>query len=189
MGILGIWLLAAGLAMDCFSVSVASGTLLKRVNLPVFFRMAVFFGLFQGVMPWIGWSAARFFSDEIQSYDHWVAFALLGFLGVRMIVEGLKPEDETRFDPTRLSVTLTLAVATSIDALAVGVTFAFMGYRDAGSLLLPTGIIGIVSLLFSLAGSFIGAMARKLLKFRMEIVGGIVLIGLGTKILLEHLLG
>ncbi len=183
-----IWLLAFSLAMDCFSVSVASGALLKKIVVRTIIRTAFFFGLFQAAMPLLGWFAASLFSDKIQACDHWIAFGLLGLLGVKMIVEGIKPEnDGCHFDISRLAVVLTLAVATSIDALAVGITFAFTGYADFGSLLFPVGIIGVVSFAMSVAGSLFGALARRLLNFKMEIIGGLVLIGLGTKILIEHL--
>ena len=174
-----IWLLAFSLAMDCFSVSVASGALLKKIVVRTIIRTAFFFGLFQAAMPLLGWFAASLFSDKIQACDHWIAFGLLGLLGVKMIVEGIKPEnDGCHFDISRLAVVLTLAV---------GITFAFTGYADFGSLLFPVGIIGAVSFAMSVAGSLFGALARRLLNFKMEIIGGLVLIGLGTKILIEHL--
>lgn len=187
MGLFSIFLLAVGLAADCFSVSVASGVLLRRARWGIFLKMAFFFGLFQAAMPLLGWWAASLFSDNIHALDHWIAFGLLGFIGGKMIFDGLRPEEEASFDPSRLSVVLALAVGTSIDALAVGITFSFMGYKTLQSLLLPTGIIGIVSLVASLAGSLLGALACRLLKFRMELAGGIVLVGLGLKILIEHL--
>ena len=161
---------------------------MKKVVARTIIRTAFFFGLFQAAMPLLGWFAASLLSDKIQACDHWIAFGLLGLLGVKMIVEGIKPEnDGCHFDISRLAVVLTLAVATSIDALAVGITFAFTGYADFGSLLFPVGIIGAVSFAMSVAGSLFGALARRLLNFKMEIIGGLVLIGLGTKILIEHL--
>ena len=182
-----IWLLAVGLAMDCFAISIASGILLKRTLWRPMLIMAFFFGLFQALMPVIGWAAAYGFADLIIDFDHWVAFAMLGFLGVKMIIEGLNDDESKQFDATRLSVMLSLSVATSIDALAVGISFAFTGYNSLQSLLLPVAAIGLASFVLSLAGSIVGSCARRLLKFRMEIVGGIVLIGIGSKILLEHL--
>lgn len=140
-------------------------------------------------MPLIGWLAAFQFASLIQDYDHWIAFALLAFLGIRMIKEGCKDEEECSFNPTKLKVILTLAVATSIDALAVGVTFAFMQMNGFKAVIGPVGMIGIASFLMSFAGSIIGVTFGKRFRFRMEIVGGIVLIGIGTKILIEHLLG
>ncbi len=185
MGSIGIWLLAVSLAMDCFSVALASGMILKKVERATFLKMSFFFGLFQGLMPVIGWAVAKLFSEYIRSCDHWVAFFLLSFLGVRMIVESFKDEDKCHFDPRRLSVILALAVATSIDALAVGVTFAFID-MDAAEMLCSVGVIGLVSFLFALIGNFVGVKVRQKLRFRMEWIGGVVLIGLGVKILCEH---
>ena len=180
-------MLAVSLAMDCFSVSLASGMVMKRIHRPTVLKMAFFFGLFQALMPVIGWLVAGLFSSMIRDYDHWIAFALLSLLGVRMIAESFKKQEDCNFDPRRLPVILTLAVATSIDALAVGVTFAFIKMTEE-QMLVAVGIIGAVSFIFSAIGSYIGVMASNRLKFRMEWIGGIVLIGLGTKILCEHLL-
>lgn len=187
MGVLELFLLALGLAADCFTVSVAGGVLLRRVNWPLFFRMAFFFGLFQAVMPLLGWLGGSTFSGYIQPVDHWVAFGLLSFLGFKMVAEGCKPQEEARFDPSRLSYVLVLAVGTSIDAFAVGITFAFMGYGSLTSLSLPLWMIGIVSFFASVVGSCLGAWCGRRMKFRMEFVGGIVLIAIGLRILIEHL--
>ena len=205
---LEIWLLAIGLAMDCFAVSIASGIILKRVQLRPMLIMALAFGFFQALMPLLGWIGASFFSHLIESIDHWIAFAILAFLGGRMIMESFKDEDcRHEFDPTKLKVVaalevcpkeenplafktmLMLAVATSIDALAVGVSFAFLGVCNFASILPPIGIIGFVSFALSLAGLMFGircgcGIARKL---RSELWGGIILIVIGTKILIEHL--
>lgn len=187
---LAIWLLAVGLAMDCFAVSIASGIILKRVRPCPMLAMALAFGFFQALMPLLGWIGASFFSHLIESIDHWIAFAILAFLGGRMVMESLKDEDcRHEFDPTSPKVVLALAVATSIDALAVGVSFAFLGVGSFASILPPTGIIGLVSLVLSLVGLMFGircgcGIARKL---RAELWGGIILIGIGTKILIEHL--
>ena len=129
MTTLEIWLLAVSLAIDCFTVSVTSGIILRRIQWRTFLKMAFFFGFFQALMPLIGWSGANHFSHLIEAYDHWIAFGLLAFLGIRMIREYFKDIEECSFDPTRLKVILTLAVATSIDALAVGISFAFTGYK------------------------------------------------------------
>lgn len=186
---LEIWLLAIGLAMDCFAVSIASGIILKRVQLRPMLIMALAFG-FSGTHA-IAWLDRRqFFSHLIESIDHWIAFAILAFLGGRMIMESFKDEDcRHEFDPTKLKVVAALAVATSIDALAVGVSFAFLGVCNFASILPPIGIIGFVSFALSLAGLMFGircgcGIARKL---RSELWGGIILIVIGTKILIEHL--
>lgn len=187
---LEIWLLAIGLAMDCFAVSIASGILLKRMQLRPMLVMAISFGFFQALMPLLGWIGASFFSHLIESVDHWIAFAILLFLGGRMVLESFKDEDcKQEFDPTKLKVVLALAVATSIDALAVGVSFAFLGIRDCSAILPPIGIIGFVSFVISMIGLMFGirfgcGIARKL---KAELWGGIILILIGLKILIEHL--
>ena len=188
MSILEIWLLAVSLAIDCFTVSITSGIILHRIRWGIFLKMAFLFGLFQAAMPFLGWLGASRFNHLIETYDHWIAFALLAFLGIRMIREHFKDEEERSFDPTRMTVILTLAVATSIDALAVGISFAFTGFRTLSSLLYPLTAIGIASFVISLAGSLIGVFFGKRFNLRVEIFGGLVLIGIGVKILFEHLL-
>ena len=187
---LDIWLLAIGLAMDCFAVSIASGIIMKSIRLRPMLSMAFAFGFFQALMPLLGWIGASFFSHLIEDWDHWIAFAILVFLGGRMVCESFKDEEcRHEFDPTNLKVLLTLAVATSIDALAVGISFAFLGTYSIYTILPPIGIIGLVSFVLSLAGLMFGicfghGLARKL---RAELWGGIILIAIGTKILIEHL--
>ena len=187
---LEIWLLAIGLAMDCFAVSIASGIILKRIQWRPMLVMALAFGLFQALMPFIGWMFAKTFSHLIESIDHWIAFGILAFLGGRMIMESFKDEDcKHEYDPTSLKVVLALAVATSIDALAVGVSFAFLGIKQFSAILSPIGIIGFVSFALSMVGLMFGirfgcGIARRL---RAELWGGIILVIIGTKILVEHL--
>ena len=187
---LEIWLLAIGLAMDCFAVSIASGIILKRVRMRPMLIMALAFGFFQALMPLLGWIGASFFSHLIENIDHWIAFAILAFLGGRMVLESFKDEDcRHEFDPTSLKVVSALAVATSIDALAVGVSFAFLGVRSFSSILPSIGIIGFVSFALSFVGLMFGirfgcGIARTL---RAELWGGVILIIIGTKILIEHL--
>lgn len=187
---LEIWLLAVGLAMDCFAVSIVSGILLKRVRLRPMLVIAVSFGFFQALMPLLGWMGASFFSHLIEHIDHWIAFGILTFLGGRMIAESLKDEERKHeYDPTSLKVVLALAVATSIDALAVGVSFAFLGITQYSAILSPVGIIGFVSFALSLIGLMFGirfgcGLAHKL---RAEFWGGVILAIIGVKILIEHL--
>ena len=186
-----IWLLAVGLAMDCFAISIASGILLKRTLWRPMLMMAFFFGLFQALMPLIGWACASTFSHLIEDVDHWIAFAILAFLGGRMVRESFKEEDcRQAFAPTRLKVVLMLAVATSIDALAVGVSFAFLGMKSVTTILSPVGIIGFVSFALSLIGLTFGirfgcGFARRL---KAERWGGVILVLIGLKILIEHLI-
>ncbi|MDR0989694.1 MAG: manganese efflux pump MntP family protein [Prevotellaceae bacterium] len=185
-----LWLLAIGLAMDCFAVSIASGIILKRVEWRPMLIMAFSFGLFQAAMPLIGWMGAGMFSYLIQEFDHWIAFAILAFLGFRMIKESFKNEEQKHdYNPRNLKVVLALAVATSIDALAIGISFAFLGMDTYGEIASSVLIIGAVSFLFSMVGLMLGArchhgIARRL---RVELLGGIILILIGTKIVIEHL--
>jgi putative Mn2+ efflux pump MntP len=179
-------LLAISLAMDCFTVSITSGIILKRVHLRTFLTMAFFFGLFQAMMPLIGWFGAAQFSHLIEAYDHWIAFGLLAFLGGRMIVQSFGGEEDNHFDPTLFTTILTLSVATSIDALAVGVSFAFSGITTWGEIALPILLIGLASFILSLVGSFIGVFFGLRIHFRIEWVAGLVLIAIGVRILIEH---
>jgi putative Mn2+ efflux pump MntP len=186
MTLIELILLAVSLAMDCFTVSITSGIILKRVQVRTFLTMAFFFGLFQALMPLIGWFGAAQFSHLIEAYDHWIAFGLLAFLGGRMIRQSFGGEEEAHFDPTRFATILTLSVATSIDALAVGVSFAFSGIDTWGQIALPILLIGLASLVLSLAGSFIGVFFGQRIHFRVEWVAGLILIAIGVRILMEH---
>ena len=152
--------------------------------------MAFAFGLFQAIMPFIGWMFAKSFSHLIESVDHWIAFAILAFLGGRMILESFKEEECCKlFNPANPKVVLTMAIATSIDALAIGISFAFLGVQDYTEILPPISIIGFVSFVMSLIGLIFGiqcgcGIARKL---KAELWGGIILVIIGLKILIEHL--
>lgn len=187
MSIIEIWLLAVSLAIDCFTVSVAGGVILRKVEWKTFLKTGFFFGLFQAMMPFFGWLAAKGFHRYIEAYDHWIAFGLLTFLGARMIKEHFSGGESESFSPRKLKVILTLAVATSIDALAVGISFAFTGFSALRSLAYPLTAIGLTSFALSVAGNLIGAFFGKRFHPRMEIFGGLVLIGIGVKILVEHL--
>lgn len=193
MNLLDICLLAVALAMDCLAVSIASGVLMRshsQSTLRPPLRMALLFGFFQMLMPLVGWLGISWFSRQLEAYDHWIAFGLLLFIGGNMIREAFGPEEEEHFNPARLRTQLLLAVVTSIDALAVGISFACTGYRQLSQLVLPLAIIGGVSFLFSMAGNRVGfcfgqSIARRL---KPELLGGIILILIGIKILLSHLL-
>ena len=205
MSLIDIILLAVALAMDCLTVSIVSGVIdngqLKMDNGQLAarsnnfqlsqLRMAFLFGLFQAMMPLIGWLGISHFQAYMEAYDHWIAFTMLGFIGGRMVWESFGPEEEQHFNPRRLRTQLLLAVATSIDALAVGISFACTGYTAVGQLTLPLIIIGVVSFLFSLIGYQLGARFGRSIARRLkpELFGGIILIGIGVKILAEHLFG
>ena len=195
MSLIDIILLAVALAMDCLTVSIVSGVIeVKSEEVKSekwwIIRMALLFGLFQAMMPLIGWLGISHFQTYMEAYDHWIAFTMLGFIGGRMVWESFGSDEEQHFNPRKLRTQLLLAIATSIDALAVGISFACTGYTAVGQLTLPLIIIGVVSFLFSLIGYRLGArfgrsIARKL---KPELFGGIILIGIGVKILAEHLL-
>lgn len=191
MSVFEIWLVSVGLAMDCFAVSIACGMLLKRTEWHPILMTAFFFGLFQAMMPLGGWLGTSTFSHLIEKVDHWIAFGILAYLGINMINESRKGETCRKdYNPRKLKVICTLAVATSIDALAVGISFACLGYRHLTDILSPVSIIGAVSFAMSITGALIGiscgnGSARKL---KAEMFGGIILIIIGTKILMEHLL-
>ena len=196
MSLIDIILLAVALAMDCLTVSIVSGVIeVKSEEVKSekwwIIRMALLFGLFQAMMPLIGWLGISHFQTYMEAYDHWIAFTMLGFIGGRMVWESFGSDEEQHFNPRKLRTQLLLAIATSIDALAVGISFACTGYTAVGQLTPPLIIIGVVSFLFSLIGYRLGArfgrsIARKL---KPELFGGIILIGIGVKILMEHLFG
>ena len=204
MNLLDIILLAVALAMDCFTVSIVSGVIDHgdwhndsseakiRVPVPVIYlRMAFLFGLFQALMPVVGWLGISHFQTYMEAYDHWIAFGLLGFIGGKMIWESFGDEEDQHFNPSRLRTQLLLAVATSIDALAIGISFACTGITELSQLTMPLLIIGIVSFLFSIFGYHLGRRFGKAITRRLkpELFGGIILVLIGLKILLSHLLG
>lgn len=183
-------LIAVALAMDCFTVSVVGGVITRKNRWGKVLRMAFLFGFFQALMPLIGWLAIHYFQSSVEAFDHWIAFGLLAFIGIKMIKDAFSPEEEAHMDPTLLRTQLLLAVATSIDALAVGISLSCTGYETLGQLAVPLLVIGVVSFLFSIIGHSLGvrfgeAVARR---WKPELVGGIILIGIGIKILIEHLL-
>lgn len=187
MTLFEITLIAVALAMDCLAVSIASGITLKRVLWSTFLTMGFLFGVFQGGMTLIGWALTNWASQMTEAWDHWLAFTLLSFLGGKMIYEHFTNEDcNKNFNPTNLWVIITLSVATSIDALAVGISFACLETYDILSILSPVFIIGIVAFLFSIIGSIIGATIGNKVRIHAELFGGILLIAIGLKILLEH---
>ncbi len=177
-------LIALGLAMDAFAVSVTSGVTVTHDRLKSALTAALFFGSFQAFMPVIGWFGGSEFSDFITGYDHWIAFGLLALIGGKMIHESMTTEPgERTANLLDLRVLTFLAIATSIDALAVGVTFAFLDV----SIIVPVIVIGIVTFVLSFLGVYIGNRFVGFFEKRIEIVGGLILIGIGLKILLEDL--
>lgn len=181
-------LIAIALAMDCFAVSTVCGVIINARDKRTMFTLAFFFGLFQAAMPLIGWVLTREFSSYIEAVDHWIAFGMLALIGTKMIIDSFK-EEESVINPQKLGSQLLLAIATSIDALAVGITYACTGYTTLGQLGAPLVTIGLVSFAFSIAGYLIGARFGDAVnkKVRPELLGGIILLGIGIRILIEHL--
>ena len=174
--------------MDCFSVSIVSGAILRSWQEATIWRISFLFGFFQALMPLLGWLAVIHFAASLATYGHWIAFAMLLFIGGKMIIESLRTDEETEvFHPQYLRTQLLLAVATSIDALAIGVSMAVTGYSSLGQLWWPLTVIGIVSLLMSLLGHYCGIRFGKSIarRIRPELIGGIVLVALGVKALLS----
>ena len=187
MSIVELFLIGVGLSMDAFAVAVCQGLCMPKLNLRQGGVIALYFGGFQALMPLIGWFLGSQFAGYIQSFDHWVAFVLLALIGGNMVREVLSPEEEetscavnSKLDHKKLFM---MAVATSIDALAIGVAFAFMDV-----LILPAvSLIGCTTFCLSLVGVVVGNFFGSRYKKRAELTGGIILILLGVKILLEHL--
>lgn len=187
MGIVELLLIAVGLSMDAFAVSICKGLGMKKVNLKVAFALALFFGGFQALMPLIGWALGGQFLWLISPIDHWIAFVLLAVIGGKMLWEAFHDEegedDGKPADKIDLGEFFILAVATSIDALAVGISFAALAVDIVPSIL----IIGVVTFCFTIAGVFVGNFFGSRYEKPASIVGGVVLILIGLKILLEHL--
>jgi len=177
--------IALGLSMDAFAVSVSSGITIRTIKLSQALKIAVFFGGFQAVMPLVGWAAGRGLRGFISGVDHWVAFGILAVIGIKMIYESFKIKScEGCEDSLKIHTLFLLAIATSIDALAVGTTFAFLDLLIAG----PVLIIGFVTFFVSLAGVYIGDRFGHIFENKIEIAGGVCLIAIGIKILIEHTL-
>jgi len=177
--------IALGLSFDTFAVSLSCGVVESKIRFRDAMRIALMLALFQGAMPVLGYFLGSTVSQYIGKLDHWVAFGLLMILGTRMVIEGLKKDDDRESaDFKRMPVLLTIAVGTSIDAFAVGISFAFLSVKIWSAGLL----IGTVTFLASMTAIRIGKSAGSRLGSRVEIVGGIILAVIGTKILLEHLL-
>lgn len=189
MSLIDITFLALALAMDCFTVSIVSGVIIRKYILSIILRIAILFGLFQAMMPFIGWLGTSYFSHYLESVDHWIAFGLLAFLGEKMIKDSFGSEEEAHFDPSKLTSQLLFAVATSIDALAVGISFACLGYKNIEQLTLPLIVIGVCSFVMSILGNILGVMCGKSIVKRLkpEFIGGVILLLIGFRILYEHI--
>jgi putative Mn2+ efflux pump MntP len=187
LSLIAIILTAIGLSMDAFAVSITEGLSLKRQYIRTAFMFGLFFGGFQALMPVLGWTAGSLFKNfPIASWDHWIAFTLLTFIGGKMIWESRILEEESEKDENNHSFMIMtgLAIATSIDALAVGISLSFLNVN----IITPAILIGCITFAFSFVGIFVGKLAGGFLANKAELVGGLVLIGIGLKILFEHTL-
>ena len=183
MGVLEILLISIGLAMDAFAVSICKGLAMNKMSWKKAIIIGLYFGIFQAVMPIIGFYLGVSFEEFVTSIDHWIAFGLLAFIGGNMIKEAFDKENEEANDDIGIKTMLLLAIATSIDALAVGITFALLDIN----LMLAVSLIGIITLILSIIGVKIGNRFGVKYKNKAEFVGGLILILMGVKILIEHL--
>jgi putative Mn2+ efflux pump MntP len=183
VGFWEIFLLAIGLSMDAFAVAVCLGLNMKKATVKKSLIVGLYFGIFQGVMPVIGYFIGSLFASKIEAFDHWLAFGLLSVFGIKMIWNAFKKEihenKETSLHPKKM---VPLAIATSIDALAVGISLAFLGVN----IYLSAVLIGVTTLVLSFIGVKIGNIFGLKLKSKAEFIGGVILILIGLKILLEH---
>lgn len=185
MNLVEIFIIAIGLAMDCFAVSLSSSICMPCLKRSDILRIALFFGLFQGGMPVIGWLLGNAFYDSVSSIDHWIAFGILAIIGLKMIIEAAKDSNEKEsFNIKAMKVLLWLSVATSIDAFVIGMGFAFLQVNIVVAVL----VIGGITFLLSLLGVYLGKKFGNLIQSKWaEIAGGVILVGIGVKTLVQHL--
>lgn len=186
MDFITVLLIAVGLSMDSLSVSLANGIVMRKFIVRQCLKIALVFAIFQAGMTFAGWGLGYYFSGLINFIDHWIAFVLLSYLGGKMIYESLRKGDNEEHENVKLlsfKTICTLAIATSIDALAVGVGMAFLN----SGIIMPVSIIFITTFLFSYFGLFFGYKSGKIKYINVELVGGLILIGIGSKVLIEHL--
>ena len=184
MSLLTLFITAVGLSMDAFAVSICKGLAMKKLSLKKALIIGLWFGGFQALMPTIGYALGTRFESYVTGIDHWIAFVLLALIGANMIKEALSDEDQEADDSINVKTMFLLAVATSIDALAVGVTYAFLQVQ----IIPAVTFIGVITFTLSVAGVKIGNVFGLRYKAKAEITGGVILILMGLKILLEHLL-
>ncbi len=183
MELLTTGLMSLGLAADAFAVSLTSGFAIRHIKVHKALKIALFFGIFQGIMPLIGWLTGLTFREFLANFDHWIAFILLAFIGSKMIYEALYEDEEKPFNPLDSYTLLLLAIATSIDALAAGLGLSVIKM----SILLACTMIGVITFLVCFIGVYLGHQFGSLFNQKIEILGGITLIGVGFKILIAHL--
>ena len=183
MNLVSVFLVGVGLSMDAFAAAICKGLAVRKNFLEKSFVIALFFGVFQALMPFIGYLLGSIFAEKLQAVDHWIALVLLSIIGVNMIRESIDKTCTIEEDKLNLKNLLMFAIATSIDALAVGVSFAFLKIKIS----LAVFVIGITTFVISFFGVRIGKVFGVTLKDKAEITGGLILILLGIKILVEHL--
>jgi putative Mn2+ efflux pump MntP len=185
LDLISVFIIAVGLSADCFAVAFSGCIAMKSVSRKQIIVASLSFGIFQALMPVLGWLAGQTVVDLIADYDHWLAFALLAFIGGKMVWESFRKEnDDCKTDITKPGTLLTLSIATSVDALAVGLTFAFLEVNIA----VAAGVIGITAFLVSVLGFVLGKKAGTALGKRAELIGGLILIAIGLRILISHLI-
>lgn len=183
MDILSIIFIAVGLSMDSFGVSIVNGCTIRQLNANKILLISLSLAFFQALMPVFGWMFGLSIQSYIHEIDHWIAFILLSFIGIKMIIEGMKKDAPSELSELKLTRLLGQSLATSIDAFVVGISFSLLQL----SLITPVLIIGGVTFLFSLFGLFLGKFFGKIFGRKVDILGGLILIGIGIKILVEHL--
>ncbi len=184
MSITTIIFIAIALAMDAFAVSIASGVTIKKLQISHALTIGAWFGIFQALMPLIGWLCGIKLRIYITEVDHWIAFGLLAFVGGKMIYESFQLEPEKKGNPLDVYLLFVLSIATSIDALAAGLSFAMLEI----SIVMPVVLIGLITFFMSVVGVWIGNRCGHLFERKIELIGGILLIAIGFKILISHLL-
>ncbi len=181
------FLMGLGMSMDAFAVAICKGLKMQKLNYKQLVLIALFFGGFQALMPFLGWLLAHNFKVYIENFDHWVAFVLLVFIGVKMIYEAFKQDDDIDDNDFDIKELFIMSIATSIDAMVAGIAFAIDGVDTLTMILFSITIIGITTFILSGVGVIIGHKFGKVYKSKAEFIGGVILILLGAKILLEHL--
>lgn len=183
MDLISILFIAIGLSMDSFAVSISNGLTIKDLKFKSAVYIAASFAFFQSLMPLLGWYSGIGIEKYIVEFDHWIAFILLAFIGTKMIYEGFTKEETDQVNQIKKTTLIGQSIATSIDAFAVGISFAFLKL----SIIKPVLIIGIVTFLFSMIGLRLGKSLGQNFGKSVEIFGGIILIGIGVKIVIEHI--
>ena len=184
MGIVQTTFLAIGLAVDACAVSLTSGLIIKYISLNKAIKIALCFGIFQALMPLLGWFSGLIFQDYLTAVDHWIVFILLSAIGSKMIYESVTADEDKKFNPLDIFTLIGLAIATSIDALAAGFGLSTIKH----TILSTAGSLGIITFICSFSSVYLGHFCGDLFKSKVEVMGGLIIIAIGTKVLFEHLL-